>query len=151
MAPATTGRPIVVASWAGTAALLVTAVTADIWPHPFDLPAVVVALALFFGGIVAFLWAYAVAVSRSREDEISLPGVFALSGTAPPAVRAHLLGSVAAQGVIAVATASTRLYSTLSFGVLAVLWGLGLAGLWGARYGAFPPRAPATGRGRGPR
>jgi hypothetical protein len=142
LADPSTGRKIVVASWIGTAVLAVTAIAADIAPHPLDIPALVVALALFFGGIVAFMSAYAIAIGRSREDEISLLGVYGLSGSTPAPVKANLFGSLAVEAVVAVVTASTRLYSTLSFGVLGLLWGLGLAGLWGARHGAFPPRAP---------
>jgi len=46
--------------------------------------------------------------------------------------------------VAAFATAAARPNSSLAFGILAPLWGQGLAGLWGARHGAFPPR-PAAG------
>jgi hypothetical protein len=68
--------------------------------------------------------------------------VYGLSGSTPGPVKANLFGSLAVEAVVAVVTASTRLYSTLSFGILGLLWGLGLAGLWGARHGAFPPRSP---------
>ena len=68
--------------------------------------------------------------------------MYGLSGTTPVPVKANLFGSLAVEALVAVVTASTRLYSTLSFGILGLLWGLGLAGLWGARYGAFPPRPP---------
>jgi len=151
LAEPTAGRAIVTASWGGTAALAVTACAAAAAPHPFETPALIVALVLFFAGIVAFFWAYAIAVGRSRLDAVGLPGVFGLSGSAPTSVRVRLLGSVAAQLAVAVATASIRLYSSLSFGLLAVMWGLGLTGLWGARYGAFPPRPPETERRRRPR
>ncbi len=142
LADPSTGRRIVVASWIGTAVLAVTAIAADIAPHSLEIPALVVALALFFGGIVAFMFAYAVAIGRSRDDEISLAGVYGLSGSTPGPVKANLFGSLAVEALVAVVTASTRLYSTLSFGILGLLWGLGLAGLWGARHGAFPPRSP---------
>jgi len=126
------GRRIVVASWIGTALLAVTAVAGDIAPHTLDVPALVVALAMFFGGIGAFVWAYLVAVGRSRESEIGLSGVYGLAGSAPRAVQIRLFGSFGAEVVVAIATAAVRPYSTLSFGVLAVMWGLGLVGLWGA-------------------
>jgi hypothetical protein len=140
LADPSTGRGIVYASYAGTVVLLVTAVAAVIAPHTFDIPAFVAALVLFFGGIAIFAWAFLVMAGRSRSHELTLSGVFGLSQSTPGPVKAQLFGSLAAQTLIAVATAATRLYSTLSFGVLAVMWGLGLAGLWGARYGAFPPR-----------
>jgi hypothetical protein len=142
------GRGIVIASWVGTALLAATAVAGDIAPHTLEVPALVVAVAMFVGGIGAFFWAYVVAIGRSRESEIGLAGVFGLAGSAPSAVQVRLFGSLAVQIAVAIGTAAVRLYSTLSFGILAVMWGLGLAGLWGARYGAFPPRRPDEGRPR---
>jgi hypothetical protein len=142
------GRGIVVASWTGTALLAATALAGDIAPHTLEVPALVVAVAMFLGGIGAFFWAYGVAIGRSRESEIGLAGVFGLAGSAPDAVRIRLFGALGVQIAVAVATAAVRLYSTLSFGILAVMWGLGLAGLWGAKYGAFPPRRPEEERRR---
>ena len=143
MAEPSAGRGIVVASWVGTGLLTVTAVAGAIAPHTLGVPALVVALLMFFGGIGAFAWAYLIAIGRSRESEISLGGVFGLAGSAPSSVRVRLFGSLGAQVAVALATAASRPYSSLSFGVLAVMWGLGMIGLWGARYGAFPPRQPA--------
>jgi hypothetical protein len=142
LAEPSAGRGIVLASWIGTGLLTVTAAAGAIAPHTLAVPALVVALVMFFGGIGAFAWAYFIAIGRSRESDISLSGVYGLAGSAPGAVRAKLFGAFGAQVVVAVATAATRPYSTLSFGILAVMWGLGLIGLWGAKYGAFPPRAP---------
>ena len=58
-------------------------------------------------------------------------------------VQVRMLVPLAIQVVVALLTASIRLYTPLAFGILVPMWGLGLAGLWGARYGTFPPR-PAT-------
>ena len=148
LAEPSAGRGIVVASWIGTALLTVTAAAGAIAPHPLAVPALVVALLMFFGGMGAFAWAYIVAVGRSRESEISLGGLFGLAGSAPGSVRVKLFGSLAAEVVVAVATAASRPDSTLSFGILAVMWGLGLIGLWGAKYGAFPPRQAGPSRRR---
>ncbi len=142
LAEASAGRGIVLASWIATALLAVTAVAADAAPRTLEVPALVVALAMFFGGIAAFVWAYLIAMGRSREAEITLIGVFGLAGSAPGAIRVRLFGALGAQVIVAVSTAAVRPYSSLSFGVLAVMWGLGLVGLWGATYGAFPPRQP---------
>lgn len=142
-APPGAGAPIIAASLVGTAVLGVTAVAAAIAPHTLDVPALAVALAMFFGGTGAFVWAYVIAIGRSRVDEVAVGGVFGLGGgSAPDPVRVRLLGSLAAEVVVALATAAVRPYTSLSFGILAPMWGLGLAGLWGARYGGFPSRPP---------
>lgn len=135
------GSGLIRASWAGTALLTATAVPADLAPAAFEVPALIVALVLFFGGIGAFVWAYVVAVGRSRDQEIAVAGLFLLSGSAPTPVRWHLLGSLGAQVAVALATAGARPFTSLAFGVLSPMYGLGLAGLWAARYGTFPPRS----------
>ena len=146
-----TGDRIVRASWWGTAALAATAVPAAIAPDALGPVAQVVAIVLFAAGIVAFLWAYGVAVGRSRTAELSIAGIWLLAGgSAPPAVRRHLLGALAVQVAVGVATASVRPFTSLAFGVLAPLYGLGLAGLWAARHGRFPTRSP-LGPGRSSR
>ncbi|MGH9282335.1 MAG: hypothetical protein ACRD0S_05305, partial [Acidimicrobiales bacterium] len=43
---------------------------------------------------------------------------------------------------VALVAAGVRPNSSLAFGVLAPLWGQGLAALWAARHGTFPPRTP---------
>ena len=128
------------ASWLGTAVFTVTATAGAIDPHLFLLPAVVVSLCLFFAGLVVFGWSFAVAVSRSRRDEISVAGLYALSGSAPTPVKVRLFGSLVVEVVVALTTAGVRVNSPLAFGVLVPLYGLALAGLWSARYGTFPPR-----------
>jgi hypothetical protein len=142
------GRRIVAAAWLGTAALVVTSIAGAIDPHPLGAVALVVALALFFGGIAAFFAAYVIAIGRSRESEIGIAAVFGLAGSAPRSVQRSLYGALAVQVVVAVSTAAARLHSVLAFGILAVMWGLGMIALWGARYGAFPPRRPAPERRR---
>ncbi|HVM64872.1 MAG TPA: hypothetical protein VMU14_08435 [Acidimicrobiales bacterium] len=139
------------AAWWGTAALAVTSIAAAIDPHPFGAVALVVALALFFGGIAAFFAAYVIAIGRSRESEIGIAAVFGLAGSAPPAVQRSLYANLAVEIAVAVSTAAVRLHSVLAFGILAVMWGLGMIALWGARHGAFPPRRLPEPRRRGRR
>ena len=136
------GRGIIAVSWTGTALLATTAVIAAATPEVFEAVSVAVALVPFVLGCGAFLWAYGIAVSRSRRETLSVVGVFLLAG-APTDVRLHLLGSLGAQVVIALATASVRPFTGLAFGVLVPMFGLGFAGLWGARYGSFPARRDA--------
>lgn len=133
--------PIIRASWIGTAVFAATAVAAVATPGA-TIPAAAVALGLFAAGIGIFLWAYAIAVNRSRTDAIGIGGLFFLAGTetAPKGVKRALLASLAAQTVVALATAAARPFTTLAFGVLVPLYGLALTGLWGARHGRFGPR-----------
>ena len=138
---------LVIVSWAGTAVFVVTAIAAAATDNdPARAVALGAALVLFALGTVAFLAAYAVAVGRSREDAIGIGGLYFLAGkdTAPPATKRALLGSLAAQTVVALATAAARPYSTLAFGILVPMYGLGLTGLWGARNGTFQRRRPGS-------
>ncbi len=129
---------IVKASWAGTAAFTVTAVAAAISPDTFEVVALAVALILFAIGLVVFLVAFLHAVGRSREVDIGIGGLYFLAGSAPRGVQVHLLGSLAVEVVVAFATASARPFTSLAFGMLVPLYGLGLCGLWGAYHGSFP-------------
>jgi hypothetical protein len=102
---------------------------------------VVVSLGLFLAGCVTFLWAYGIAVNRSRTDAIGIGGLFFLQDSAPRSVQVRLLGALAVQVVVAVATAAVHPFTSQAFAVLAPMFGLGMAGLWGARYGHFGSRS----------
>ncbi|HEX2048987.1 MAG TPA: hypothetical protein VHF27_14590 [Acidimicrobiales bacterium] len=141
------GAAVVRASWAGTAVFVVTAVAAAVSPAAFDGAALTVAVALFAGGCVVFLWAFFVAAGRSRTERLELAQVWFLAGPpTPPPVRRSLLAALAVQVVAGLATAAARPYTSLAAGVLVPMWGLGLCGLWAARHGTFPPRPPDTRR-----
>ena len=117
-----------------------TAIPAAIAPDTFAGVALIVSLVLFLLGTLAFLWAYGVAVGRSRTDLMGIGGLFFLAGSAPRSVQQPLIGSLIVEVVVAGVTASTRVYTPLAFGVLVPMYGLGLMGLWGAKFGTFPPR-----------
>jgi hypothetical protein len=134
------GAGLVLLSWAGTGVFAATATIATLLPDEAARPAAVVDGVLFVAGVVAFLWAYGLAVGRSRTDAIGIGGLFFLSGSAPKVVQVRLLAALALQVVIAVVSASIRPYTAVAFGILVPMFGLGLAGLWGARHGRFPPR-----------
>ena len=134
------GAGVVNASFAGTGALLAVAVAGVLEPDAFGGLTAVVSGVLFAIGIVAFLWGYANGVVRSREEKITLGGLFFLSHTAPKVVRFRLRGALIVQIVIATVAASVRPYTAVAFAVLAPMLGLGLLALWGARYGTFFPR-----------
>jgi hypothetical protein len=123
---------------------IVAAVT---FTSPWKTVGVVVSLSCFSVGIVAFLWGYWTAVQRSRTDNISVAALyFLVDNCAPQSVARLMNGALGVQVVVAVATAISRTTtdgragSTLAFGVLAPMMGLGLNGLWGATYGSFAPR-----------
>ena len=137
------GDRIIRASWAGTAVFTVVAVIATIDPESLGAPAVLVSLVLFAAGSVAMFWAFLIAVQRSREVAIGIGGLYFGAGSAPKRVQRHLMASLAVQVVVAVVTASIRVFTSLAFGILVPVWGLGLAGLWCARHGEFAPRADA--------
>lgn len=130
---------MIAASWIGTAVFTVTAVL-SVATSAMRAVGVAVALVLFAIGCVVFLKAFFEAVERSRTEEIAVANLYFLSGSAPSAVRRHLLGSTAVQVVVAFATASARPFTAVAFGILVPMYGLGMAGLWAARHGEFPNR-----------
>lgn len=134
------GPGIVNASFAGTGALLVTAGLGVLAPDDLGTITAITAGGLFAIGVVAFLWGYANGVVRSREEKITLGGLFFLSGTAPPVVRFRLRLALVVQIVLATVAAAVRPYTAVAFAVLAPMFGLGLMALWGARFGTFFPR-----------
>ena len=134
------GAGLVNLDFAGTGALLVAAVAGVAAPDTFDVATVTASGVLFAIGIVAFLWGYANGVVRSREETITLGGLFFLAGTAPQVVRFRMRLALAVQIVVAVAAASIRPYTAVAFAVLAPMFGLGLMAAWGARHGEFAPK-----------
>ena len=134
--------------WRGPvpAVFLVAAVAATLAPDALGGPFAVLSCALFVVGCVTFLMAYALAVSRSRHEALGIGGIYFLDRRARRrCVRFRLLAALGVQVAVAVAAASVRPFTAAAFGVLAPMFGLGLAGLWGSRYGMFPARA-ADGR-----
>jgi hypothetical protein len=137
------GARIVRASWIGTVVFLVALAVGTI---DLDLVVVtvVVSLVLFAIGTAAFLTGYVKAIGRSRYEAIGMGGLFFLAGSAPRRVQVLLLSSLAVQVVFGLLAASIRIYTPVAFGLLVPMYGLGLAGLWGATYGVFPEREPTT-------
>ena len=126
--------------WA-TAVFAVVAATAAVFPDVFVAPFVVVSLALFAAGCVTFVWGFLKGIGRSREEVVSLGGLFFLGGDVAPArVRRAFQVLLALQVIASVAAAVARPFTPLAFGVLVPMLGIGLMALWGARYGTFPDR-----------
>jgi len=130
------------ASWWGTAVFTVVAVLAVVATDAVGVVAAVVDLVLFAAGCAAFVWTLLRAADRSRAEELSVAGLWLLSGSAPAGVRRALLGALAVQVVVALAAAAARPFTPLAFGILVPVYGLGLAGLWAAAFGTFGPRGP---------
>jgi len=138
--PSTQGTAIINLSWAGTAAYAALALAGTLLPDWFALPTAALSGVLFVVGCVVFLWAYAIAVARSRTDAIGIGGLYFLADSAPkePAFRLRL--SFAVEVVAAIVSSSIRPFTPMAFGFLVPVYGLGMMGLWGARYGTFEPR-----------
>ena len=109
-------------------------------------------LALFAIGVASFIWGYFSAVQRSRTDEISVAGLFLLiDKVAPKSIMRMMNSALAVQALVGLAGAIIRGStngkpgSTLAFGVLVPLLGLGLNGLWASKYGIFVARSLSGG------
>ncbi len=138
------GTGIFVAT-AGAAALVLSADPDGSLSGVLEGVAFAVAVLLFLAGCVLFLAAYARGIARSRTDEVAVTTLFFLAGGVATAVRRSLLGSLGVQVVVALGTAIAHPYTSLAAGALVPMYGLGLCGLWSARHGTFPPRAPGPG------
>ena len=140
-----TGLICRVAVWA-TGVFVVASALAAAWPDTFLPLSVPVDLVLFAAGCGAFLWAYVLAIGRSRYETVTMSGLFFLSeGVAPPDVTRLLRGALAVQVVVAVVAASVRPFTALAFSVLVPMLGLGLMALWAARHGRFPAKPSERG------
>jgi hypothetical protein len=133
------GRPGIVAwSWATTVLFAAVAVPVAVGASALEGVAIAVSLTLFAASLVVWTYAFGLAVVRSsRGDDINVPSLFFLSsGAAPAPVRRHLMASLTVSIVIAIVTVKAN-----PFSALVPMMPLGLAGLWSARHGTFPPRA----------
>jgi hypothetical protein len=125
-------------SWATTGVFAAVALAVTLGATSLEGVAIVISLTLFAASLGVWAYAFGLAVVRSsRGDDISVASLFFLSsGAAPAGVRRHLLGSLAVGIVVAIATVKAN-----PFGALVPMLPLGLAGLWAARHGTFPPRS----------
>ncbi len=97
---------------------------------------VAICVVLFIASFPVWIYALIAAFSRSGQgDDIAVASLFFLQGSAPPPVQRSLLGAFGVSIVVVVATVWVN-----PFTVLVPMLQLGLVGLWGARYGTFPPR-----------
>lgn len=137
----TVGAGVVLASFVGTSVLVVAAAGGALAPDALGVAVAAVSIALFAAGVAGLLYGYGTGVVRSRDEAISLGGLFFLSGDSAPRVVAFRLRlALAVQTVAAVAAASIRPYTAVAFVVLGPMFGLGQLAVWGARHGRFAPR-----------
>lgn len=138
--------------WVGYASIAITVIFAIatgigvIDPEEFIVPYFVITVGLFALGCVLFMLVIVAMALRSRDDVLSVAGVFFLSESAPPRTRAVLLGSLVGQIVIGLLGAALRPFTPLAVGTMVPLVGLALVGLWAVRYGYFPAH-PHSGSG----
>jgi hypothetical protein len=136
------GRRTITWSWATTVVFALVALPVAFGATALEDIAIAVSLTLFAVSLVVWAYAFGLAVVRTtRGDDITVPALFFLSsGAAPTVVRRHLLGSLAVSVVVAVVTVKAN-----PFSALVPMLALGLAGLWAARHGTYPPRRTVRG------
>lgn len=140
MTPWIAGRQLQVLNRVGTGLFVLTAVAAALSSGPVRVVAVLVALALFIVGTGAMLVAFFAGVSRSRTEVVSVASLFLLLGSVPKAIAREFHVLTLVQVVTGVATASMALFTSVAFGILVPMLGLGISALWAAWFGTFPPR-----------
>ncbi len=108
----------------------------------------VVGIACFVAGCAAFVWGYAIAVGPephrgAQRRRHLLPVGCGTAGRAAFGCSGRWSSSACHRGR---RRGRSSPYTAVAFGVLAPMLGLGLIGLWGARYGTFPARDDERGR-----
>ena len=133
------GSRIIVAAWGSVVLFALVAIPDLLGLDAFDDAAVGVSAVLFLVSLPIWIYAFFLAVVRTgRGDDIAVSSLFFLAGSAPSTVRKQLMYAFAASVVLAAITCWAN-----PAAVLVPMLPLGLAGLWGARYGTFPARTDA--------
>lgn len=127
--------------------VVVTAIAAAVFSPELRVAVAVFDLVLFAIGVATFILGYFSAVQRSRYDEISVAGLFLLlDKVADRSTTLKMNTALAVQTIVGLTGAIVRGStdgkpgSTLAFGVLVPLLGLGLNGMWASKHGVFAPR-----------
>lgn len=98
-------------------------------------------IAIFLVGAALFSWAFLIAASRSRREEVTVVGAFFLGdGSTSADDRRWAFGLLLAQSVIGLAAAGADPYTAMAFGVLVPMFGLGVVAFLGSAHGAFRVR-----------
>lgn len=123
-----------------TAVQLVAVTVAYFSPDPVRNAVAVGCSIVFVAGAALFSWAFLIAAGRSRDEELTVAGAFFLAGSVGAPDRRWAFGALAAQTVIGVAGAAADPYTTMAFGVLVPMFGLGVIAFLGSAHGAFRVR-----------
>lgn len=94
---------------------------------------------VFVVGAGLFGWAFLIAAGRSRLEELTVAGAFFLAGSVDIGDRRWAYGNLLAQTIIGVVGGSADLYTTMAFGILVPMFGLGVIAFLGSAHGAFRP------------
>jgi hypothetical protein len=138
------GSRIIVAAWVGNVLFAATVIPVALGVDGLRAFSIGMCLGLFAVSLVIWTWAFGLALARTaRGDDVVVASLFLMQGPVPKRVRVHLFGALGVCLAITAATAASE-----PFGVLVPMLPLGFAGLWGARYGTFPPRRQPGGPGR---
>ncbi len=130
------GRGIIASGWLANVLFAATAIPVAVGVDDLLGVAIGVALLLFLVSVFVFVYAFALALARSsRGDNVAVANLFFLQGSAPKPIKRKFFWMALVCLVIAVATVAWD-----PFGVLVPMLPVGLAGMWAARYGVFPPR-----------
>ncbi len=138
------GRAIIRWGWMANVVFAVSAIPVAVGVDDALGVAIGVALVLFLVATVAFVYAFAVGLARSGQgDNVAVANLFFLQGSAPKPIKQAFLWMFLVCLAITAGTAAWE-----PFGVLVPMLPVGLAGVWAARYGVFPPRVSTTPRRR---
>ncbi len=138
------GRGIIAFGWIANVLFAATAIPVAAGVDGLIGVAIGVALLLFAVSVAVFVYAFALALGRStRGDDVAVANLFFLQGSAPKPIKHQFLWMFVVCLAITVGTAAWE-----PFGVLVPMLPIGLAGMWAARYGVFPPRPVAPPRRR---
>jgi hypothetical protein len=136
------GRGIIAFGWIANVLFALSAIPVAFGVDDLLGVAIGVALVLFLISVGVFVYAFALALTRStRGDDVAVANLFFLQGSAPRPIKRQFLWMFL---VCLAITAGTAAWDP--FGVLVPMLPVGLAGMWAARYGVFPPRPVAPTR-----
>ncbi|MBK5289198.1 MAG: hypothetical protein JJE46_12120 [Acidimicrobiia bacterium] len=134
------GRRTIVVSWVSNLVFALGSIPALIGTSSGEGISAGVCLVLFGVSLVVWVWAFAIAVTRSSQgDDIAVGSLFLIEGAVDRSARRSLYGSFALSLVITAIGAGSN-----PFAVLVPMLSLGFVGFWGARHACFPMRQDVT-------